>query len=99
MKNSKLLNKKNLSIILFFLFFGFSSFSQEPADIWNIENENTKEKTDLDTIEISQEKNVSQSTIYEMQNQKTDLTNIELDQTLVSKEIEIVGLYDPAEMD
>ena len=41
MKNLKLLNKKNLSIILFFSFFGFESQSQEPVDIWNVE---TKKK-------------------------------------------------------
>ena len=37
MKNLKLLNKKYLSIILFYLFFGLSTQSQEPIDIWNID--------------------------------------------------------------
>ena len=37
MKNLKLLNKKYLSFILFYLFFGCSVQSQEPVDIWNIE--------------------------------------------------------------
>ena len=32
-----------------------------------------------------------------MQSQKDDELNIEEDQTLISKEIKIVGLYDPAE--
>ena len=36
MKNLKLLNKKNLLVILFYLFFGSTSQSQEPIDIWNI---------------------------------------------------------------
>ena len=37
MKNLKLLNKKNLSIILLYLFFGFAAQSEEPVDIWKIE--------------------------------------------------------------
>ena len=97
MKCSKLLNKKFLSIILFFLFFAFSSFSQEPADIWNIEKEKSDKKIIIDTDGSSKKKDVPQSTIYEMQNQKVDKLGIEQDQTLISKEIEIIGLYDPAE--
>jgi len=97
MKNSKLLNKKYLSIVLLSLFFGFSSHSQEPQDIWDIKNESIKEEAELNTIESSEKKDVPQNMIYEMQNQKTDQSNIEQDQTLISKEIEIIGLYDPAE--
>ena len=37
MKQLKLLNKKNLSVILIYLFFGIAVQSQEPIDIWNIE--------------------------------------------------------------
>ena len=37
MKNLKLLNKKYLSIIIFFLFLGITVQSEEPIDIWNIE--------------------------------------------------------------
>ena len=37
MKNSKLLNRRHLSIILFSLFVEFDSQSQEPIDIWNTE--------------------------------------------------------------
>ena len=47
MKNSKLLNKKYLSIILFYLAFVFSAQSQEPVDIWNIE-----EKKDTESIDV-----------------------------------------------
>ena len=46
MKNLKLLNKKYLSIILFYLFFGFAQ-SQEPIDIWNIEEKKTTENIDV----------------------------------------------------
>jgi len=95
MKNLKLLNKKYLSIILFFLLIGHSTQSQEPADIWNIEeNKNTEE---IDIIENLEEKSIPQNKIYEMQSQKNNQLNIEEDKTLISKKIKIVGLYDPAE--
>ena len=94
MKNLKLLNKKNLSIVLIFLLFGFSTQSQEPADIWGVEDKKTKEN--INTTENLEEGRLKQNTIYEMQSNKTNQTNVVEDQTLISKEIEIVGLYDPA---
>ena len=95
MRNLKLLNKKYLSVILFSLFFGCELQSQEPVDIWNVESENKIEKTS--TVENNNNKKIiSQNTIYKMQSKKINELNIEEDQTLASKEIEIVGLYDPA---
>ena len=95
MKNLRLLNKKNLSIILTFLVFGFSASSEEPIDIWSIEEKNSKNvNTPL------KEKNneiVSKNSIYEMQSQKKSTQTIDEETTLTSKEIKIVGLYDPAE--
>ncbi len=95
MKTSKLLNKKKLLIILFFSLFGFKSYSQEPVDIWNVDV-----KLPIKEI-IKKEKlkkeSVPQNSIYEMQSQKESGLGIEEDQTLASKEIEIAGLYDPAE--
>ena len=44
MKNLKLLNKKYLSFILFCLFFSFTAQSQEPIDIWNIEEKKATEE-------------------------------------------------------
>jgi hypothetical protein len=95
MKNSKLLNKKYLSIILFYLFFGLAAQSQEPIDIWNIEQKKTNEN--IDVIESNEEKDILQNSIYKMQSQKDGELNIEEDQTLISNKIKIVGLYDPAE--
>jgi len=95
MKNLKLLNKKYLSIILFFSFFGFESYSQEPVDIWSVDG---KQKTEEVAInENFEEKSLPQNNIYKMQSQKKTELNVEEDQTLASNEIEIVGLYDPAE--
>ena len=94
MKNLKLLNKKYLTIILLFLIFGYAAQSAEPVDIWNTEDNVTTKKSGKSKESI--EKIISQNTVYKMQSKKTDQLNIEEDQTLLSKEIEIIGLYDPA---
>ena len=70
MKNLKLLNKNYLSVILFYLFFGFTAQSQEPIDIWNIEEKQNAEITNA--TESNEEKNVTQNSIYKMQSQKDD---------------------------
>ena len=94
MKSSRLLNKKFLSIVIFFLFVGFTTQSQEPVDIWNVEVKSTNE---VDNSINSQDENYTpQNSIYEMQSQKNKGPSIEQDQILTSKEKEIIGLYDPA---
>ena len=44
MKKLRLLNKRYLSIILFFLFCGTISQAQESVDIWKIEEQETQKK-------------------------------------------------------
>ena len=94
MKNFKLLNKKNLLIIITSLSLSISSNAEDrPVDIWNlnkieIETPVENNKT-IETVE-----KVSESSIYQMQIDKNE-NSIELDQALLSKEIKIVGLYDP----
>jgi len=95
MKNSKLLNKKYLSVILLYLFFGFFAQSEEPIDIWSIDEKETKENIPIDD-NIS-EKNIPHNSVYKMQSQKSEKLNIEEDGTLTTNETKIVGLYDPAE--
>jgi len=95
MKNLKLLNKYYLSALIFCCFFGFTVQSDEPIDIWNIEEKKTIKN--LNIIENIEKKNVTENSIYKMQSQKKDEPNIEEDKTLISKEIKIIGLYDPAE--
>ena len=96
MKISRLLNKLYFSII-FILFSGLSSFSEEqPVDIWNIEkkNENTpssSNSTDGDNLENKTE---STPNIYKMQVQKNN-NSIESIEDLNSNKINIIGLYDP----
>ena len=95
MKNLKLLSKKYLSTILFYLFFGFTAQSEEPIDIWKIEDKTKTEN--IDVIQNNEEEDIEQNSIYKMQSQTNDELNIEQDQALISKKVKIVGLYDPAE--
>ena len=94
MKILQLLNKKYLSIILIFSLSISSSYSEEPIDIWSIEKKETIEKNDV--VKSLDKKNISQNSIYQMQSGKETKLDIEQDQTLISKEVEIVGIYDPA---
>jgi hypothetical protein len=93
MRILKLLNRKHLLFFLFFLLFGTITHSEEPVDIWNIE----EKKEEQLAIETSEKKEILPNSIYEMQSEKNNELGIEEDETLISKEIEIVGLYDPAE--
>ncbi|MDA8778662.1 hypothetical protein N9M87_02510 [Candidatus Pelagibacter bacterium] len=95
MKILKLLNKKNLSIVIFSLF-SFSSFAEDkPVDIWNIEKQET-ENISEENLSIENKQVVSESSIYKMQSDKNE-DSIKLDQELTSKTIKIAGLYDPQE--
>ena len=54
MKILKLLNRIFL-LLVFVLFFNLSSFSNEPVDIWNLDN-NIEDNTDLDVQSLEQDK-------------------------------------------
>ena len=98
MRILKLLNNKNLSIaIIYLLSTLFVSAEDKPIDIWDIDKKKVKiildENFPKEEIDI-----ISENSIYNMQtNKKKDL--IKLDQELASKEIKIVGLYDPEDYD
>ena len=95
MKILKLLNKKNLSIVIFSLF-SFSSFAEDkPVDIWNIEKQET-ENISEENLSTENEQVISESSVYKMQSDKNE-DSIKLDQELTSKTIKIAGLYDPQE--
>ena len=94
MKILKLLNKKNLSIVVIFLIFPFLSIAEdEPVDIWNIDKKEI-ETTREESVVIDQPAEITENSVYQMQTNR-DVNSIELDQNLVSKETKIVGLYDP----
>jgi hypothetical protein len=95
MKILKLLNKKNLSIVIFSLF-SFSSFAEDkPVDIWNIEKQET-ENISEENLSTENKQVVSESSVYKLQSDKNE-DSIKLDQELTSKTIKIAGLYDPQE--
>ena len=96
MRILRLLNKKYLSII--FILLSTSGYAEEkPVDIWNIDKkeiEKISTENLTSTEEISENRNITESDIYNMQSQnQRDL--IQLDTVVKSQEVKIVGLYDP----
>ena len=97
MKILKLLNKTYLSILIILFFSMVNSFSEnEPVDIWNIDKEQLQEN--------SENKELISITENELESEKIDVfslqtkdrsDSIKVDETLNSKEIKIIGLYDP----
>ena len=96
MRILKLLNKKYFSIIIIFLLSSVNVIAEDqPIDIWNIDKKAIE--TTSEAISSNEITGVTaESNIYNMQADKKK-SSIKLDQELASKEIKIVGLYDPAE--
>jgi hypothetical protein len=94
MKILKLLNKKNLSIIIISLLLSLPSIAEEkPVDIWNLEKQETDSISE-ENLSLEKTEQESQNSIYKMQADKNE-DSIKLDQDLTSKTIKIAGLYDP----
>ena len=97
MKILKLLNKTYLSILIIFFFSIVNSFSEnEPVDIWNIDKEQIEENSESkELISITESRPETEKIdVFNMQiNDSSD--SIKVDETLNSKEIKIIGLYDP----
>ena len=97
MKILKLLNKTFLSILIIFSFLIVNSFSEnEPVDIWNIDKEQIQENSEnKELISITEsELETGKIDVFNMQT-KDRSDSIKVDETLNSKEIKIIGLYDP----
>ena len=96
MRILKLLNKKYFSIIIIFLLSSLNVIAEDqPIDMWNID----KKAIETTSEAISSNEMIgvtAESNIYNMQADKKK-SSIKLDQELASKEIKIVGLYDPAD--
>ena len=94
MKILKLLNNKNLSIIIISLLLSLSSIAEEkPVDIWNLDKKETQNISE-ENLSVEKNEETSQSSIYKMQSDKKE-ESIKLDEELTSKTIKIAGLYDP----
>ena len=88
--------KSKLLIIVFALFLPFSLFAEDkPIDIWNIDKKE-KDTSIQETSIVEKTESINESSIYQMQSNE-NVNSIQLDQDLASKEIKIVGLYDPQE--
>ena len=97
MKILKLLNKTYLSILIILFFSMANSFSEnEPGDIWNIDKEQLQENSEnKELISITENELESEKIdVFSLQN-KDRSDSIKVDETLNSKEIKIIGLYDP----
>ena len=95
MKILKLLNNKNLSIIIISLLLSFSSIAEEkPVDIWNLDKKETQNISEENLSVEEKNEEIFQSSIYKMQSDKKE-ESIKLDDNLTSKTIKIAGLYDP----
>ena len=101
MKILKLLNNTNLSILLIISFLSFGVNAEDkPIDIWNIDQDKIKENdsnNNQNNQEIDNEQKTT-SSIYNLQSQK-EIDTVQLESTLDSQEIKIIGLYDPEDYD
>jgi len=96
MKLLKLLNKINLSILLSF-FFLQNSYSTEPVDIWKIENQPNEDI--IVNSEILDNSSTTTNSILKNDLKKNNLAIVNEEKNLFSKDINIVGIYDPSEFD
>ena len=74
-----------------------NSFSEnQPVDIWNIDKNEAQENLENKELKSDSEINLKKNSIdvFNMHNDTKDLL-IKVDETLNSKEIKILGLYDP----
>ena len=97
MKILKLLNKIYLTIITIFFLISPSSFAEnEPVDIWNIDKkeikENSKNVGEKNDTKINP-KSININVFNTQLKNKNNL--IKVDNFLNSKEVKLIGLYDP----
>ena len=98
MKISRLLSKKFFLLTFFLLLSLHINAEEQPVDIWNIDKNNDQSSNELIIENNSNTKKVKDSDIYKMQSQKKS-ESIKLDESLVTNEINIYGLFDPEDND
>ena len=93
MKILKLLNRKNLSIFIFFFFLLLNNLKAEeqPVDIWDLEK-----KSNEDTTNTLSESDDTEEVIIDVEiNNSNNTLNLIDSNILKQDEVSIVGLYDP----
>ena len=99
MKILKLLNRKYLLIIFIYFFLCVDINSEEqPIDIWNVDKEEIEQESLNDSIVVNDDNQISEPSIYDLQS-NDQMDTVEVDSTLNSKELKIIGLYDPEDFD
>ena len=98
MKNLKLLNKNNLSILLILIFFQ-KVYSAEPVDIWNLEKKSNEEITVNNEMAGTEAENESLNSIYKIELGNTMEPTINEEKNILSQNINIIGIYDPSDND
>jgi hypothetical protein len=101
MKILKLLNSNYLPILLIIFLLSFTASAEDkPIDIWNIDqdnNEETQSNNNQNDIEIIDAQK-TESNIYNLQSRK-EIDTVQVDSSLDSQEVKIIGLYDPEDYD
>ncbi len=95
MRLLKLSNKKLLNLFLFVLFISNSSYSDEPIDIWDLENIKNKDKIEKENKVIKENNNK----LSNIKNDTPNLLYVEEEEKLEAYDLKLVGLYDPADND
>ena len=99
MKTLKLLNRKYLLIIFIYFFLCVDINSEEqPIDIWNVDKEEIEQESLNDSIIVNDDNQISEPSIYDLQS-NDQMDTVEVDSSLNSKELKIIGLYDPEDFD
>ena len=95
MKLLKLLNRKSFILFSLLILIPCNSYSNEPVDIWDLENIKKKNTSEIDT----KTENIDLDMGIISNSNNSNLINIELDEKIESNRLKLVGLYDPAEND
>ena len=95
MRILKLLNSKNFSILcIFFTFFFQNIFADDTVDIWKLKKKSNENKTE--TKEIFENENDSFESIFDDNTNNKKIIEINEEENIASKKINIVGIYDPS---
>ena len=93
MKILRFLNNKTLLILLSLLLFQ-NCYSNEPVDIWNLEKKLEENNNITNDIE-----KLPSNSVYENQLEKNSEIIINEEKNILSKKLNIVGIYDPSAND
>ena len=99
MRILKLLNNKYFSIVFFLIFISGVNADEKPIDIWNIDKKKIDELSSNDDNSKKNKDEIKPSSgVYNTQPVK-QVSKIQFDENLDTKDLKIIGLYDPEDYD